>query len=99
LGAYFEVVILSAACGIRKPAPGIFWEATRRMHLDPGQCAYLGNKESCDVVGPRDAGFGMAMIIKSGDKLQEAGQDPREKPDAALHELTELLELFPPRKA
>jgi HAD superfamily hydrolase (TIGR01549 family) len=99
LGAYFEVIVLSAACGIRKPAPGIFHEATHRMDIDPARCAYLGNKVLCDVVGPRDAGFGMAMIITGDDAPKEHAQDPREKPDAVLYELTELLDLFPPRKS
>jgi putative hydrolase of the HAD superfamily len=97
LREYFEVVILSSVCGVRKPNPEIFWQATRALHLDPARCAYLGNRISRDVVGSRRAGFSMAMIIApvADSAAYEEGQS--DKPDLVLHDLAELLEVFPPR--
>ena len=96
LEKYFEVVILSSVCGVRKPDPEIFWKATRQMQLKPEQCAYLGNKISTDVVGPRRAGYGMAMIVEAKPTATDILSVPIEKPDAVIHELGELLDLFPP---
>lgn len=93
LKKYFEVVILSAVLGQCKPGPDIFWAATRAMRLDPARCAYLGNKISNDVVGSRQAGFAMALIVEPFENETAAGP----KPDAVIHKLSELLDIFPSR--
>ena len=98
LNRYFEAVVLSAALGRCKPSPEIFWEATRAMRLDPARCAYVGNKIPNDVVGSRKAGFAMAIIIEPVAAPRENEPDPVEKPDAVIHELSELLDIFPPRR-
>jgi putative hydrolase of the HAD superfamily len=97
LEEYFQVVILSSVSGYRKPSPEIFWQATRAMGIIPAQCAYLGNKISSDVVGSRKAGLGMAMIVESLDKPREDERSQAAQPDAVIHTLSELLEIFPPR--
>ena len=97
LTEYFQVVILSAVSGYRKPSPEIFWQATRAMDIVPARCAYLGNKISSDVVGSRKAGFGMAMIVESLDKPHEDERNQAAKPDAVIHALSELLDIFLPR--
>jgi putative hydrolase of the HAD superfamily len=61
---HFEVVILSSAVTCRKPAPEIFWEATSKLKVEPGHCAYLGNRISRDVVGCKRAGFALGLIIE-----------------------------------
>jgi putative hydrolase of the HAD superfamily len=93
LAGYFDVVILSSKCGVRKPAPGIFWKATRALGIDPIHSAYLGNKASNDVVGPRRAGFGMAVMVNNGDNAPTF--EPGETPDRIIHELVEILDIFP----
>lgn len=97
LKTLFEVVILSSELGIRKPGPGIFREATRLMRLDPGQCAYIGNKIAIDIVGAYKAGFGMTMLIRPNNALHASEEDQIKKPDGIFHELVDLLEVFPPR--
>jgi putative hydrolase of the HAD superfamily len=97
LAEYFQVVILSSVSGYRKPSPEIFWQATRALGIVPTRCAYLGNKISSDVVGSRKAGLGMAMIVESPDKPREDKRNQAAQPDAVIHALSELLEIFPPR--
>ena len=97
LTKYFQVVILSAVSGYRKPSPEIFWQATRAMQLDPNRCAYLGNKVSSDIVGSRKAGFAMAIIIEPIGALPASASDEMEKPDMVIHTLGDLLDIFPPR--
>ena len=98
MSKYFETMILSTVCGIRKPSPEIFWLATRAMNIDPACCAYLGDRISRDVVGSRNAGFAMAILIEPLGKPRLDEQDQTAKPDKVIHELSELLNIFPSRK-
>ena len=92
----FGVIILSSTSRRRKPAPEIFWEATRALGVEPARCAYLGDRISRDVVGSKRAGFAMAIIIEARGSMTEP-QDGMAKPDAIIHSLSELLEIFPSR--
>lgn len=92
---YFEVVVLSSLCGIRKPHPGIFQEATRQLHLEPEKCAYVGNKVGFDISGAHGAGFGLAIIIPQEKASPELAANSLETPDLVLQDLTDLLEYFP----
>lgn len=91
-----DVRIHAPEFGKRKPHPSLFVEAARRCGLDPAQCAYVGDNPWRDVVGPREAGYGSVILMKNG------GPDPAEnpammQPDMVIHDLNELLELFPHR--
>ena len=92
---YFEVVVLSSVLKCRKPAPEPFWEAARALNVEPGRCAYLGNRISRDVVGCKRAGFALGMIIEPFGKPRADELDQAVTPDAAINSLSELLEIFP----
>jgi putative hydrolase of the HAD superfamily len=94
---YFDVVVLSSALKIRKPAPEPFLEAARRMNLPTERCAYLGNRISKDMVGCKRAGFAIGIILESPGGPRADGQDQTIKPDAVIHDLVELLSIFPAR--
>jgi putative hydrolase of the HAD superfamily len=93
----FEVVILSSVVKYRKPAAEIFWAATSTMKIEPVHCAYLGNRISRDVVGCKRAGFALGIILEQpgGPRVEE--QDQTIQPEAVIHSLNELLDLFPKR--
>ncbi|MCI0476399.1 MAG: HAD family hydrolase, partial [Anaerolineales bacterium] len=65
LRKYFDVVVLSSTSRCRKPAPEIFWQATRALNIDPACCAYVGDRISRDVVGSKRAGFAKAILIEA----------------------------------
>ena len=92
---YFEVVILSADIQVRKPSPGPFLEAARRLNLAPALCAYVGNRLSKDIVGCRLAGYALGLVLEppTGPRADEL--DSPIKPDGIIHALSELLDLFP----
>jgi len=92
---YFDVVILSSAINYRKPSPEPFLEATRRLNVEPGRCAYLGNRISRDVVGCKRAGFAVGIIIEPPGGPRKDEQAQPIEPDAVIHSLSELLEIFP----
>jgi len=94
---YFEVVILSSALKRRKPAPEPFWEAARALNVKPAQCAHLGNRISKDLVGCKRAGFALGIILEPPGNPRTDEREHTIQPDAVIHSLNELLDIFPQR--
>ena len=67
------------------------------MHLAPAECAYLGNKIANDIIGAHKAGFASAILIVNKDTPIIPVEAQIEKPDVIIYELTDLLDVFPPR--
>jgi putative hydrolase of the HAD superfamily len=98
LTRYFKSVLLSSVFGKRKPDPEIYWEAARRAGVDPAHCAYVGDNVNRDVVGTRQAGFGMVVILSDPAELGQETITDENRPDVIIHEFSELLNVFPTRK-
>lgn len=98
LTEYFKTVVLSSKLGIRKPNPEIYWESARRIGVDPKKCVYVGDNLVRDVEGTQAAGFGMSIILLEPDTLKK--EPPRDdvRPDRIINELSDLLDIFPPRQ-
>lgn len=94
---YFNTVVLSSKVGIRKPNPEIYWEAARRMGVEPKNCVYVGDNPVRDVEGTRAAGYGMMIIMNEPATLAKEPPTDEFKPDHTITELKELLRIFPPR--
>ncbi|MBA7694422.1 Phosphoglycolate phosphatase [subsurface metagenome] len=90
----FDIIVLSAGFGHRKPHPSIFLEAVRNMPLAPARCAYVGDNPSRDVAGPRKVGFGMTVLIRNPERVLPEPLDGGEHPDEFIDELSDLLKLF-----
>jgi len=97
LTSYFKAVVLSSKIQYRKPGPEIYWEAARRIGVEPARCAYVGDNPIRDVLGTRRAGFGMTIILM--DEAKETQDSPAEdnKPDCIIRECGDLLDIFPAR--
>ena len=96
---YFKSVVLSSVFGRRKPHPSIYLEAARQAGVEPANCVYVGDNLKRDVTGTRAAGFGMAIILISPEKLATAMITDVNRPDVTIHSFHELLEIFPVRKS
>ena len=94
---YFKAVVLSSVFGRRKPHPAIFLEAARQAGVEPAKCAYVGDNLKRDVTGTRAAGFGLAIILISPEKLAAASITDENRPDVIIHSFRELLDIFPAR--
>jgi putative hydrolase of the HAD superfamily len=92
---YFKAVILSSVEGIRKPNPAIFYEAARRVGVEPVRCAYVGDNLKRDVTGSRAAGFSITVILQSPVELAEAEITDKNRPDLIIHDFHQLLDVFP----
>lgn len=97
LRQYFTTVILSSVFGHRKPGPEIYLEAARQAGVEPARAAYVGDNPSRDIVGGRRAGFGMILIMVDPAELEEKDMTGEHKPDAVIHTLSQLLDIFPDR--
>ena len=98
LAHYFKAVVLSSLLKIKKPNPEIYWEAARRIGIEPAKCVYVGDNPNRDVVGTRRAGFGGIILLMSPEKLAKEPPTGENIPDYIIHECRELLDIFPPRK-
>ena len=97
LTQYFKAVVLSSILKIKKPNPEIYWEASRRIGIEPSHCVYVGDNPKRDVVGSRKAGFGMVILLLSPEKLAKEPPTGENIPDHIIHSCSELLDIFPPR--
>ncbi len=97
LEKYFKSVALSSVLGIRKPDPRIYHYATDTAGVKSENSVYVGDNLNRDVVGTKEAGFGMVIIIQDEREAVEK-VTVQAKPDIVIHKLIELLDIFPPRK-
>jgi len=94
---YFKTVVLSSKVGIRKPNPEIYWEAARRVGVEPARCVYVGDNPVRDVEGTRAAGYGMMILILEPETLKKEPPTGEVKPDYTIKEIKDLLDIFPSR--
>jgi putative hydrolase of the HAD superfamily len=94
---YFKTVVLSSKVGIRKPNPEIYLEAARRIGVEPSKCVYVGDNPVRDVEGARAAGYGLFILFY--EPATQAKEPPTGdvKPDYTIHQLSDLLDIFPTR--
>lgn len=92
---YFKAVVLSSVFGRRKPDPAIYLEAARQAGVEPARCVYVGDNPKRDVVGTRQSGFGMIILMMTPEELAEEPIAPEHQPDLIIHEFCELLDIFP----
>jgi HAD superfamily hydrolase (TIGR01549 family) len=95
LSQYFKSVVLSSVLGRRKPDPEIYWEAARRIGVPPEKCVYVGDNPLRDVVGTRNARFGMIILLMDPAEAEKSPPSGENKPDLIIYEFDQLLDIFP----
>jgi len=97
LMSYFKAIVLSSRFGRRKPDMEIYLEAARIAGVEPARCAYVGDNPSRDILGARQAGFGMVIILLEQATLKKEPPRGKDKPDGFIRTCSDLLNFFPPR--
>ncbi|MBE0528119.1 MAG: HAD-IIIA family hydrolase, partial [Thermoleophilia bacterium] len=100
---FISCVILSTTFGKRKPHPSLFLAAAKQMNLAPENCAYIGNDPTRDLIGARQAGFGLIALVKKNgyknvdpdDENDYSGPVLEIKADHMIDRLSELKIIFP----
>lgn len=94
--SFFDVILTSAAEGIRKPNPQIFQTALEALGgVDPEKAAMVGDTLGADILGARNAGVYGIWISRRADNAANRAHQDTIRPDRIIDTLEELLEIFP----
>ncbi len=89
---YFSDVTLSSITEMRKPKPDIFYVATHQLQVEPGECVYVGDTISRDIIGSKRAGFACAIQIGSQLTVEKDAGHVREfEPDYFITDIYDVL--------
>lgn len=94
LRPYFDLVLSSAACGVRKPNPRIFTLALERLGLEPSQAAMVGDTLGADILGAQNAGLYSIWITRRADTPANRAHADTITPNAQIGSLAELPSLI-----
>jgi HAD superfamily hydrolase (TIGR01549 family) len=70
LTRYFDVILTSAALGIRKPRPEPFREMLKLLGVGAAEAVMVGNSMEADIAGARPLGI-RTIRVKFGDHADE----------------------------
>lgn len=94
LRPYFDFVLSSAACGVRKPNPHIYEIALDRLGLGRQQAAMVGDTLGADILGARNAGMYSVWVTRRAQTAANRDHDGTITPDARIASLAELPPLL-----
>ncbi|MBA4012345.1 MAG: HAD family hydrolase [Phenylobacterium sp.] len=89
LSALVDEVLVSEEEGLRKPDPRLFARAAERLGVSPGQCLFVGDNPSADVLGAAAAGMKTAWF-RCG---QEWPEHLPSNPGPSIESLAEVIVL------
>lgn len=92
---FFGCVYLSAAEGTRKPAPKMFLDAAKALGLDTSECMYVGDQIAKDVLGSKEAKYGVSVLISSKFTM---GSPYADMVDYQIQKLTEIIPILQAKK-
>ncbi len=94
LREFFDVVIVSAGVGIRKPSAEIFRMALEHWGVDPEQVVMVGDTLNADVLGAQNVGMSSIWITRHGVRPDNIEVQEVIQPDASISTLSELPDLL-----
>lgn len=96
---YLDFVLSSAACGIRKPNPGIFKLGLAHWELAASEVAMVGDTLGADILGAQHAGLFSIWITRRAEAPGNRDHAETITPDARIDTLAELPALLKANKA
>jgi len=94
LRPYFDIILTSAALGIRKPNPRIFHAALDYWGIQPSQAAMVGDTLGADILGARNAGLYSIWLTRRANASANRAHEETIRPDAIITTLSELPPLL-----
>ena len=98
LSQYFDSVILSSVCHVRKPCAGIYRLACQELGVAPADCVSVADNVKRDLAGAAEAGIGANILFDSPEKKHPVVVTGPVRPDAVIQDFREILTLLPPLK-
>lgn len=97
---FFDPILVSAAVGVRKPAPLIFQKTLTQWDLPADQTVMVGDTLSADILGAQRLGMHQIWLTTAADREDNLAWIDRLEPEMqadSLAEVPALLDpLFPP---
>ena len=94
LRPFFEMILTSAACGIRKPVPRIYQLALEQMQTGPQATYMVGDSLGPDVMGAQDLGLTGIWITRRANNAANRAQAGTIIPDHSIETLAQLPPLM-----
>jgi putative hydrolase of the HAD superfamily len=94
LDKMFELVLISAEEGIRKPNPVIFEKALRYFKIQPMQAVMVGDWLGADILGAHNAGLRSVWLTRRVNPREQAKHMGRIHPDAVIENLSLLPDVL-----
>lgn len=94
LRKYFDVILTSAALGIRKPNPRIFHHALDALGIPAAKAAMVGDNLGADILGARNAGMFAIWVRRYADTPANRDHLDTIQPDATIGTIKELPALL-----
>ncbi len=94
LRKYFDVIIISAEEGIRKPDPRIIQRALDRLGVKMDHAILVGDTLNADILGAQNAGIPGVWVTRRANRPENEKVRGRIIPDAEIPDLASLLTLL-----
>ncbi len=94
LRPFFELILISAEVGMRKPHPAIFQMAVDYFRRPAGRMVMVGDTLGADVLGAQNFGMAAVWITRRADRPDNRAREDAIQPDAVIHALAELPEVL-----
>lgn len=91
---YFDIIVTSAAEGIRKPNPEIFRKLLRFWELKSNQVVMVGDSLGADILGAINAGIYSIWLTRRADTAANRAHLDTIQPDATVDSLGEIPDLI-----
>jgi len=92
---YLDVILTSAAEGVRKPNPRIFHAALNLLGgVVPARAAMVGDTLGADILGAQNAGLTSVWITRRADSPANLAHQDTIHPDMTVPSLHALLDIF-----
>lgn len=93
LAQYFDAVVLSSVCHIRKPDPEIYRMGCAELGLPPDECVSVADNLGRDITGAKAVGIGANILFISPEKLAKKTITDENRPDYIVHAFSDILGL------
>ena len=90
---YFEIIVISAEEGIRKPDPCIFTKALNKLGVMPDNTIMVGDTLPADVLGAQNSGIKSVWITRRANRRENNDVLECIQPDYAIPDLSTLIPL------
>ena len=91
---YFEIILISASVGVRKPHPQIFRMALDQWGVQPSQCIMVGDTLSADIEGANKIGMHNIWITRHVPNPGLTTFDNGQKPTYTIDTLSKIDKLI-----